>query len=600
MNWQDLFSEKILDRGYDYFLDDSVSIEHKRDNMVKASVSGSEVYDVEIKLNASQNVVEMWCDCPYAAQGNNCKHMAAVLYELEENPDSGKAQSKSSSNEKPILEEIIESLTPDQLKAELFNVVSSDSQFAAQLIAQYATQYSADNAESNEKHWDEYAKAMQSLISDVIDQHSDGGFVDWRQGPDLVWALDREIFDELFDIVKSGQQIEVPFDLTMHFLDKFSRIDMDGSNGEHGDIGDSIEGLWIAIYSKAKDSYRNIIQERLFKYVEHATKSAWYFVDVAWNFLYDHFDANIVDEQKLALLEKELDRLQPEIKEMIARSSAKASREKLMTQKHSSVSESEITHLIIKRIKLMEALNRDPKTISEIKDTFYFLPEVREIEMSRLQDENRYEELIELLNESKVLDAQSWAKVAKYSWLLITCYEKLGENERAKQEAYEYLTNYNSGDVEGFRQYKKFCSSEEWDTERERIFKLFDDKRSHLLRQLYLEEGFYDRIMTSLVNEVENKKGLAARFMLHEIALFETVLRPEYDKELLRVYEKIVTEMARVSSGRKAYAEIVEVLRLMLDYDKGKKLVRSLVDEFRITYKKRPAMQDELDKLASN
>lgn len=31
----------------------------------------------------------MTCTCPYAAEGNYCKHMAAVLYEIEEGePDT--------------------------------------------------------------------------------------------------------------------------------------------------------------------------------------------------------------------------------------------------------------------------------------------------------------------------------------------------------------------------------------------------------------------------------------------------------------------------------------------------------------------------------
>ena len=38
---------------------------------------------VEIVLK-DDHVVEMYCDCPYAADGNNCKHMAAVLFAVED------------------------------------------------------------------------------------------------------------------------------------------------------------------------------------------------------------------------------------------------------------------------------------------------------------------------------------------------------------------------------------------------------------------------------------------------------------------------------------------------------------------------------------
>lgn len=36
------------------------------------------------RKRSGTNVVRMRCDCPYADGGENCKHMAAVVYALEE------------------------------------------------------------------------------------------------------------------------------------------------------------------------------------------------------------------------------------------------------------------------------------------------------------------------------------------------------------------------------------------------------------------------------------------------------------------------------------------------------------------------------------
>lgn len=80
MNWQKLFASHILERGYDYYCDGAVeNIEIGRDD-IRADVVGTEDYEVEISLNDGK-VTDMYCSCPYAAGGNNCKHMAAVLYE---------------------------------------------------------------------------------------------------------------------------------------------------------------------------------------------------------------------------------------------------------------------------------------------------------------------------------------------------------------------------------------------------------------------------------------------------------------------------------------------------------------------------------------
>ena len=63
--------------------------------MISATVSGTELYEVEIFLDHDE-VYDMDCDCPYAEDGNYCKHMAAVLYELENTDITEKSSVKES------------------------------------------------------------------------------------------------------------------------------------------------------------------------------------------------------------------------------------------------------------------------------------------------------------------------------------------------------------------------------------------------------------------------------------------------------------------------------------------------------------------------
>ena len=82
MEWETYFQKRILDRGYDYYFDDRVEDLRINSNRIKAVVNGTDFYHVEIKLNGNQ-IIGMSCDCPYAQDGHNCKHMAAVLYEWQ-------------------------------------------------------------------------------------------------------------------------------------------------------------------------------------------------------------------------------------------------------------------------------------------------------------------------------------------------------------------------------------------------------------------------------------------------------------------------------------------------------------------------------------
>lgn len=115
MNWESLFKSHILERGYDYYVDDKVKIISVDEHKIEACVDGSEDYNVEINIDDG-NIIAMECDCPYAAGGNNCKHMAAVLYECFSNEGSIESNKQESDcltqliQEKEMLEEEIQHL----------------------------------------------------------------------------------------------------------------------------------------------------------------------------------------------------------------------------------------------------------------------------------------------------------------------------------------------------------------------------------------------------------------------------------------------------------------------------------------------------------
>lgn len=82
-NWLELFPENILERGYSYHLHGFVSHLNYTSKHLTATVSGTEDYKVVITWDEKTN---MTCDCLYAIEGKNCKHMAAVLFAYEERP----------------------------------------------------------------------------------------------------------------------------------------------------------------------------------------------------------------------------------------------------------------------------------------------------------------------------------------------------------------------------------------------------------------------------------------------------------------------------------------------------------------------------------
>lgn len=77
-NWKKQFKPWILMRGQEYFECGQVVNLREDGSKIEAEVHGSNIY------HTGEHVTSLSCDCPYAAGGENCKHMAAVLIALEE------------------------------------------------------------------------------------------------------------------------------------------------------------------------------------------------------------------------------------------------------------------------------------------------------------------------------------------------------------------------------------------------------------------------------------------------------------------------------------------------------------------------------------
>ena len=81
------------------------------------------------------------------------------------------------------------------------------------------------------------------------------------------------------------------------------------------------------------------------------------------------------------------------------------------------------------------------------------------------------------------------------------------------------------------------------------------------------------------------------------LAFNENVLIKEYKEQILQKYKEEVNSMASFTSDRKRYQQLVAILRRMNKIKGGIEIVDDIVKEWRIKYKNRPAMMDELSRL---
>lgn len=121
--WKKLFPQHILTRGKEYYLEGAVDDIDIDEDYITGTVFGSENYYVEINLDGN-SVYGMDCSCPYAEKGNYCKHMAALLFELDESEKSKKPQKTT-----PI-PELVDKLSEKQIKTLLKSLAESNDYIA--------------------------------------------------------------------------------------------------------------------------------------------------------------------------------------------------------------------------------------------------------------------------------------------------------------------------------------------------------------------------------------------------------------------------------------------------------------------------------------
>ena len=147
------------------------------------------------------------------------------------------------------------------------------------------------------------------------------------------------------------------------------------------------------------------------------------------------------------------------------------------------------------------------------------------------------------------------------------------------------MLEHKAGNLELYKELKKQYTAEEWLEKREEVFKKLP-ANAHIAR-LYKEEKMYDRLLSYVLNS----PGLYA---LQE---YENVLKKEYPEQILDKYKNEVNKMALHTSDRKHYSYLVSLLRRMQQIKGGTKLVEIIVGDWKVKYKNRPAMMDELRKL---
>ena len=576
MNWQKLFASHILERGYDYYCDGAVeNIEIGRDD-IRADVVGTEDYEVEISLNDGK-VTDMYCSCPYAAGGNNCKHMAAVLYEWtadimdEDEPEDtdnedmdNDADAESMDLFEPAVtvcdykkksaavEKLVTSAERDIVQAFLVSVLAEDKK----LLLRFRNMV---NKCATKEDVEDYFEQIDEIADRYLGRDH---FINYYQAYDFMLELEEIIDKDVRRMIDNGSHISA-FHVMNHIFVLLGNVDMDDSGGETSMLAEQSYQLWLELLTKvnAQDKRKMFIW-----FTTHMDGSVIdYLEEYIEQIIMEEFKEPEYEQDKLSFME-----------EMIEKAEKKDSG----WSRDYAVGKWTVTYL-----KTLEEKNAPEDQLEEICKKYWNNSGVRRYYIDRYFEKKEYDRVLQVLDESIELDKAYRGQVLEYIQKKKEIYRLQGNKSAYIEQLWKLVLEQSAGDLDIYKELKAQYSEKEWLIKREELFKKLPPN-AHIDR-LYKEEKLYDRLLAYVLKS----SGLYA------VQSYENVLKKEYPKQILSKYQGEVNKMASCTGNRKHYADLVALLRRMKRIKGGSEIVETIVEEWKIKYRNRPAMMDELSKL---
>ncbi len=553
--WKDLFRTHILERGLKYYEEGYVTSLEQTLTGYMAVVEGTDDYYVEIEIRDDQ-VYDMTCTCPYAADGNYCKHMAAVLYKIEE----GEADTKIPANyfekvqdQKRELQEVIAGIPIKELQEIVFSQATSDDFLYNRIMTKYAL--------ITPRHM----IRLKQQVNDIGYHYSDrSGFVDYYHATDYTDALNTLLYENIPLLLEKNYRMEA-FELVNCVFYEIGNRDMDDSDGGTSFVADNCYEYWQTILQECNDKEK----ESMFQWFQEHQEN--YVMDYLEDYISDFLLNEFHDEE---ILQKKLHMLDEKI--------AKFQKENYSGDSYSAYYG--VVNNITARIRLMQELNYSKQEIREYRQKYRNFSEIRKMEIQEYLSGGKYEEAIAVLKESKSLDADKAGVVAEYSQQLIQIYEKRNMQKEYAQELEYQVFECMQRDLEYIVKLKKLYSETEWKEQRERFLQ---GKTSSWIRYEFLVE---EELFEELLREIQKNQSVYA------LDQYEKVLKKHLPNEVRDIYVQYVKKGAIQTADRKAYKYLMSYLKKITKYPNGKKIAQDIAESWRQDYKRRPAMMDELRK----
>lgn len=562
-HFEEYIDEPILKRGLSYFKNGFVhEPEEIRPGDYEAVVEGSEDYTVKLSIR-NRVITEHSCDCSYD-MGPVCKHVAAVIFYLEQeklgltqNTKKGSSKKAKASSSKPSkrktiaqqVDDLLGKVTHDELILFVRNQAANDSLFRDSLLASFA-QYNPNESKTL------YTKQVKTLIKVARGKY---GFLD-SSGAEYVSNELSSMLGLANHYIRKGNHKSAFFICTAIMDELISALEY--ADDMDGHLTDTIYDAFDTLATIAQEDPPEEVRKLIFKYcLTSFSKRSFSGWDWHLNFL--HLAAYMLStDSEMEELFKRIAAI-PKSSEYEVKKAQEIQYDVLLKRKGESVAQ---------------------KYLEQNIDN----PSFRARAIQDALDQKDYEKATALANEGIEQDSGYPGLIIDwYDWLLKIA-ESQNDTERIILYARYLLLKSHNPKRDYYQILKEIVPTEEWTNLVEAIVQEAMERkpyyRTDLVASIFIREEWWSRLLDLVKKE----------YTLDQLAKYEKLLAQHFPSELADLYAERIIRYVENHVGRSHYRTACKYIRKMIKLGARDK-ADEVISQLRQTHYRKKALMEELD-----
>jgi hypothetical protein len=496
---------------------------------------GTSDYETSVTIDEDLNVTDHECSCPYD-YGPVCKHVVALLYLARESM-KGTNGIRMTEHQEDRLPMIVSSIDKETLEEIVLRVARRDSDLKKELI------YSFDDD-------DHKIGLARSVTRDVIEDFRE--IVNDYWVDDNAWDEIRNPVDDTLSSIECEEDTHTAVRMTLSVIEELKKgLSFDD---------DFLPNLIADAFSTLLKVIRDIPDD------DNVRCQVFHAIDDDLKRDPDNIDDYCAGEMIMAM----------------AQAACPTTQDDFLAYLESLAHDHELSPWLKDRVEIAThrhlctfrpmSVSKDYLLSHQDNDTLFA------IAYSGAMDEGDFGLAVRLASEALDRYGTSWQKT-RYEKLLVNALMEAGRGDEAKP----YLKDHAlAGDADACTTYLGLLDSDERATESNALMDAFMDRgaRVNAFRTVACLTGDTDRLMAF------------AELHPEQITALSDIVSKAFPERTLEVYERLVMELARHATNRRAYRDIASLIR------QARRELGQVADKIKhrlvALYPRKHALKDEL------